>query len=65
MKKEILRKESWEKGWQSNNRVTLISTLWAPGLTYGESDLYIRNKEMDKQRIKEKRKKFTDEQRVL
>ena len=50
---------------RQNNRVTLTSTLWAPGLTYGESDLYIRNKEMDKQRIKEKRKKFTDEQRAL
>ena len=36
---------------------TLTSALWAPWLTYGESELYKRNKELDKNRIKEKRAK--------
>ena len=40
---------------RQSNRVTLTSTLWAPGVNYGESDLYIRNKEMDRIRMKEKK----------
>lgn len=35
----------------------MTSALWAPWLTYGESELYKRNKELDKNRIKEKRAK--------
>ena len=49
---------------RQSDRVTLASTLWAPGVNYGESDLYIRNKEIDKLRIKEKREKFSHEQRA-
>ena len=48
---------------RGEKRVTLTSTMWAPGLVYGESELYLRNNEMAKQRIKEKRKKFSSEEK--
>ena len=41
---------------------TLTSVLWAPWLKYGESELYKRNKDMDKNRIKEKRAKQNGEE---
>ena len=41
---------------------TLTSTLWGPGLLFGETELYKRHKRMDRERIKEKRASFTSEE---
>ena len=48
---------------QGEKRVTMTSTLWAPGQLYGESKLYLRNNKMAKKRLQEKREKFTSEER--
>ena len=41
---------------QGEKRVTMTSTLWAPGQLYGESELYLRNNKMAKKRLQEKGK---------
>ena len=46
---------------QGEKKVTMTSTLWAPGQLYGESDLYLRNNKMAQKRLKEKRENFTSE----
>ena len=58
-KKELRAKE----GIQKEKTETLISTLWEPGLLFGETELYKRQKEMEKKRIKEKRATFTPEEK--
>ena len=48
---------------QGEKKVTMTSTLWAPGQLYGESELYLQNNKMAKKRLKGKREKFTSEER--
>jgi len=52
-----------EKLTVKNRKETLTSALWEPGLLFGESQLYMRQKEMEKNRIKEKRKNMSDQER--
>ena len=59
---KMLRERKGEPG---KKRETLTSTLWGPGLLYGETELYRRYQEMDKLRMKEKRANFNDEERKL
>ena len=44
-----------EKKSGGKKKETLTSALWAPGLLYGETELYKRNNEREKNRIREKR----------
>ena len=52
-----------EKLTVKNRKETLTSALWEPGLLFCESQLYMRQKEMEKNRIKEKRKNMSDQER--
>ena len=50
--KERMRKLR-EKKSGGEKKETLTSALWAPGLLYGETELYKRNNEVAKKRIRE------------
>ena len=61
--KNRMRKFRESKTVLREKKKTLMSTLWKPDLKYFESELYLRNKEMDRIRIKERRARFNDEER--
>ena len=61
-KKEYMRKRRSEKGTKMDSKETLTSKLWGPGLLFGETELYKRQKEMERKRMKDKRAKFTLEE---
>ena len=61
--KNRMRKLRESKTVLREKKKTLMSTLWKPDLKYFESELYLRNKEMDRIRIKERRARFNDEER--
>ena len=44
---------------KNKKKETLSTTLWSPGLKYGETELYTRDLEMQRKRMKSKRAKFT------
>ena len=60
--KERMRKHR-EKKVAGKKKETLTSALWAPGLLYGETELYKRNNEIEKNRIREKRLHQTNEEK--
>lgn len=44
---------------KNKKKETLSSSLWSPGLKYGETELYTRDLEMQRKRMKRKRARFT------
>ena len=44
---------------KNKKKETLSTTLWSPGLKYGETELYTRDLEMQRKRMKRKRARFT------
>ena len=53
-----------EKKSGGKKKETLTSALWAPGLLYGETELYKRNNEVEKNRIRKKRLYQTNEEKI-
>ena len=43
---------------KNKKKETLSTTLWSPGLKYGETELYTRDLEMQRKRMKRKRTSF-------
>ena len=51
--KERMRKHRGKKS-GGDKKATLTSTLWAPGLLYGETELYKRDSEIAKNKMRKK-----------
>ena len=61
--KERMRKHRGKKS-GGEKKETLTSTLWAPGLLYGETELYKRDSEIARNKMREKRLHQTSEEKI-